>query len=150
MELQVAKPSVPVAHWIVAGLSAVWNAFGAYDYVMTRSGNIDYLDGATRGQGAAFLAWLDGTGIGVQVAWPLGVWASVAGAILLLVRSRHAVTAFAVSLVGAVISMGLEHLQGIPAAFDSGAMRAMEALVIAVIVAQWWYARRAIARGVLA
>ena len=36
--------------------------------------------------------------------WALGVWGSVLGSVLLLVRSRHAVTAFLLSLVGLAIS----------------------------------------------
>src|SRR3546814_17255148 len=39
-----------------------------------------------------------------NVGWELGVWGSVLGSLLLLARSRHAVTAFLLSLVGLAIS----------------------------------------------
>lgn len=143
------KPAVPTGFWIVAVLSTVWNAFGAYDYVMTRLRDLAYLDGASGGKGAAMLQWLDGLPLLVQICWPLGVWASLAGSVLLLLRSRHAVTVFLVSLVAAVISMGTERFLGIPAEFASTAMTVMNVVVVVVIVALWRYAVSAKARGLL-
>ncbi len=46
---------------------------------------------------AALPAWL-------IAFWALGVWGSLVGSLLLLARSRHAVTAFALSLLGLAVS----------------------------------------------
>ena len=64
------------------------------DYTMTRLRNLDYLSSA--GDPQVLLAWIDGFPLWAQAAWALGVWGSVAGSLLLLLRSRHAVLAFAV------------------------------------------------------
>lgn len=150
MNASTAKPAVPWHYWIIALVSLLWNAFGGYDYVMTRMHNMAYLDSATGGKGAALIAWLDSTGVLVQVGWPLGVWASVLGSVLLLLRSRHAAMAFLVSLAGAALSMGVERVNGIPPELDSGAIKVMNLVILAAIVVQWWYARRAADKGYLA
>jgi hypothetical protein len=90
----------PTHLWIVGVVSALWNAFGGYDYVMTQTKNMDYLKMFTPEQIDYFMgfpAWLD-------AAWALGVWGAVAGSVLLLARSRFAVHAFGVSLLGMVVS----------------------------------------------
>jgi hypothetical protein len=87
-------------YWAVAGLSLLWNAFGALDYVMTQTNNQAYLAAFTEAQRAyfqSFPAWM-------EAAWALGVWGAVAGSILLLARSRWAVIAFAGSLFGLFVS----------------------------------------------
>ncbi len=90
----------PVHLWIVGGLSLLWNAFGALDYTMTQTRNATWLSQITPEQRDYVLsspAWAD-------AAWALGVWGSLAGSVLLLMRRHYAVNAFAVSLVGLAIS----------------------------------------------
>jgi hypothetical protein len=77
------------------------------------------------------------------------VWGSVAGSILLLLRSRHAVTAFAVSLVGAVLSFIYQATLDLPPAMDTTMNKVMPLVILGAIVVQWWYARRMRAAGVL-
>jgi hypothetical protein len=91
---------LPLHFWIVSGLSLVWNAFGAVDYVLTQFHNEAYLQQFTPEQRAhfdSFPAWM-------EAAWALGVWGAIAGSLLLLLRNKHAVTAFAVSLAGLAVS----------------------------------------------
>ena len=40
---QAVSARAPVHVWIVGIVSLLWNAFGCYDYVMTRMRNTDYL-----------------------------------------------------------------------------------------------------------
>ena len=90
----------PLHLWIAGGLSLLWNAFGAFDYTMTQTQNAGYLAQFTAEQRAyfnSFPAWM-------EAAWAFGVWGALAGSILLLLRSRHAVSAFAVSLLGLLVS----------------------------------------------
>ena len=74
---------------------------------------------------------------------------SVAGSILLLLRSRHAVTAFVISLVGAVLSFIYQMTIDLPPAMDSTMNKVMPLVIVGAIVLQWWYARRMRAAGVL-
>lgn len=82
--------------WLIGVAALLWNAGGAFDYVMMKTSNAAYqaqLSPAQRAFYEDYPFW-------VNVAWALGVWGAVAGAILLLLRSRFAVHAFAVSLAG--------------------------------------------------
>jgi hypothetical protein len=86
----------PVHFWIVAVLSLLWNGYGGYDYLMTQTRNPAYLAMFTPDQRAYFTSlpmWMNSS-------WAIGVWASVLGSLLLLRRSRLALHAFLVSLVG--------------------------------------------------
>ena len=70
---------------------------------------------------ASFPVWM-------KAFWAIGVWGAIAGSLLLLLRSRHAVTAFGLSLAGLAINSfwqfalsGCEHQQGVwhwPADYD--------------------------------
>ena len=48
--------------------------------------------------------WLDEMPVWAIAVWALGVWGAVLGSLLLLVRSRFAVQAFAASLIGLAVS----------------------------------------------
>jgi len=140
------EPRVPVTYWIVAIASILWNAFGAYDYLMTRMRNFDYLKMA--GDPRTLLAWIDSFPLWAQILWPVGVWFSVIGSLLLLIRSRFAPTAFLVSLIGALGSFGYQFgASNIPAALDTTANKVIPLVIVALIVFFWWYAKRAVARG---
>ncbi len=141
------SPARPrLGYWLIALLGLAWNAFGALDYTMTRLRNADWLKGA--GDPQAILAWIDSFPIWAQIGWALGVWGSVAGSLLMLARSRHAASAFVVSLVGAIASFGYQfsHPPGAEAGFGG---KAIPLLILIVVVFFWQYCQRAIARGVL-
>ena len=99
----------PKAPWhllVVGAISLLWNAFGVYDFTMSKLSPDSYfhqmgLSGASVDYMKAFPAWL-------TAFWALGVWGSFAGSVLLLMRSRHAVTAFALSLLGLAVSQGYQ------------------------------------------
>jgi len=82
--------------WVVGGLSLLWNAFPAVDFTLTSMQNAAWLSQYTEEQKAFVLAapaWSN-------ICWALGGFGSLLGSILLLARSRHAVTAFLASAVG--------------------------------------------------
>jgi hypothetical protein len=133
--------------WVVGILSLLWNCFGAYDYVMTQTRNVAWLEMA--GFGPAEVAWLDAYPTWAVVGYAVGVWVSVAGSILLLMRSRHAAAAFLVSLLGALVSFGYQFTSEKPASLESGLPVIMPVVILVLIVAQWYYARRQTAAGVL-
>lgn len=129
----VVQSRTPVHLWVVGVLALLWNAFGAYDYMMTRMRNTDYFAGMMPGVDPnAVLAWIDAFPIYAQVGWGLGVWGGVLGSVLLLMRSRYAVWAFAVSIVGMALSLGYQILRAppMPGADALGAMADVMPLVI--------------------
>ena len=136
----------PAHLWIVGGVSTLWNAFGCYDYVMTTTRNAAYLAMFTPEQRAyfdAFPSW-------VVATWAFGVWGALAGSLLLLARSRHAVTAFAVSLAGLAISTFYSYvLSSPPPGMDTPAMIALNVAIWAAAIGLLAYAIAMRKRGVL-
>ena len=133
--------------WAVGLLSLLWNAGGAADYVMVQYDVAAYTDQLTdpqRGFFDALPAWY-------VAAWATGVWLSVVGSLLLLLRSRWAGTAFSVSLAGLLVASVYTFL-----VLDSSPMRdagplalAFTAAIYVVLVLLILYARAMRRRGVL-
>ncbi len=97
-----AKPRTPATFWPVAVLSLLWNLFGCYDYLMSKLSPASYFAASGLSpESAAFMAALPAW---LTAFWALGVWGSLAGSLLLLARSRMAVAAFALSLLGLAVS----------------------------------------------
>jgi hypothetical protein len=148
---QTIAARTPAHLWIVGILSTLWSSFGCIDYVMTRMRNTEYLASAMPGVDPnAVLAWIDGFPIWAQSGWALGVWMGLLGSILLLLRSRWAVWAFALSLIGAVLGLGYQIAMAPPLAGMEGGLNAvMPYVIIAVAIALVYYAWRQRAKGVL-
>jgi hypothetical protein len=147
-----AQARTPVHVWIVGLLSLLWNCFGAYDYLMTRTHNMEYLKTAMPGVDPKVgLAWVESMPMYAQFGWGLGVWFALLGSILLLIRSRWAAWSFGVSLVGALLSLGYQLLLAppMPGATESPAMKIMPLFIIAVAIGLFLYARAMEKRGVL-
>lgn len=148
-DVQAGK--APTHLWIAGILSLIWNSFGAYDYFMTRMRDTDYLAKMMPDVDPnATLAWVDSFPLYAQFGWGLGVWAGVAGSILLLMRSRWAVWAFALSLLGAVLSLGYQMIAAPPlAGADDPMFKVMPLVIIAVAAVLYYYAHRQKQAGVL-
>lgn len=150
METITTKP--PVHLWIVGILATLWNAFGCYDYFMTRTKGAAYIDAMMQtSQGDAIMAYINAFPAWASAAWPLGVWGGLAGSILLLLRHRWAVIAFAASLVGAIVGIGyqLANPSGI-AELSGGINAVMPYVIVAIALLLFFYARGMKAKGVLA
>ena len=140
----------PVHLWVVGVLATLWNAFGAYDYWMTRTENLDYLSqfGADPN---SILSWIDSFPMWAQFGWGLGVWMGLLGSVLLLARSRWAVHAFGLSLIGMALSFGYQFsgASPMPEGMDSGAMAYIPLLIIFIGLVLFAYARAMAKKAVL-
>ncbi|AKM10666.1 hypothetical protein [Croceicoccus naphthovorans] len=151
--MTTTRIKAPTTFWIVAVLSLLWNAFGAYDYLMTQLQNREYLGSMGQGFGLnadqmiAYYAAMPWWG---SVFWALGVWGSVAGSVLLLLRSRFAMHAFIVSLLGLVVTLILGFVEPIPGQTDMTLPIIFSIILLAVLLALISYSRRMIARRVIA
>ncbi len=147
---EAVERRTPVHLWIVGVLSLLWNSFGAVDYTMTRLRNTEYLSSIPGITAEELLAYIDSYPVWAQIGWGLGVWGAFAGSILLLLRSRFAVPAFALSLIGAIMSLGYQWL-GLPAppALSEGAMAYIPVFIIIVAAALLYYTWRQRRNGVL-
>ena len=148
---QVVSARTPVHLWIVGILSLLWSCFGCYDYTMTRMRNTDYISSAMPGVDPnVALAWVDSMPMYAQVGWGLGVWLGLLGSVLLLARSRYAVWAFGISLVGAIFSLGYQIALAPPLpGADSPMMKLIPYVVIALCAFLFWYAWTMEKKGVL-
>lgn len=93
--------------WAVGFVSLLWNAFGATDYTMSQLRNRAWLDPAAESMGitaAQMIAYIDSFPAWMHAFWALGVWGAVAGSVLLLLKRRHAVWAFGLSLLGLAVT----------------------------------------------
>ena len=137
----------PLHFWIVCGLAAAWNAFGAMDYLLVQSESPAYMAAMPAGQ-AAFMAayppW-------AEAAWAMAVWLSVAAALLLLLRFALAARAFAAALVFLVAAAIWAFVLADPPlpAVGGGRAVALWAAVSLLAVFQWLYARGMARAGVL-
>lgn len=138
----------PVHLWLVGIISLIWNAGGAFDYVMTRTNSAEYLVA----QPPARLMMLEQAPIWFSVTWPMGVWMSVIGSLLLLIKSRYASAAFGLSLLGligsSIYTYGIAEGGSMVAAAGTAAIVFSFAIPI-ILVALWLYARAMTKRGVL-
>lgn len=132
-------------YWGIAVVSLLWNAFGCVDYYMTQTRNAAYLANFP----AEIINFIDGMPIWVHAAWAVGVWGSLLGSILMLARSRWAVTAFALSLAGLAVSTAYQASIGMPASMTTPGMLAMQAVIWVVLIFLLWYARRSQVSGIL-
>ncbi len=134
--------------WAVGLVGVAWNSIGAFDYSMSHIVGDSYLRqvGMTEPQiayMAAMPAW-------ATAVWATGVWGAIAGSILLLLRSRLAVPAFALSLAGFVLSLVYTYLMSNGGAVMGGASTlAMNALIFSGCVFFLVYASAMAKRGVL-
>ena len=146
-----ADRRTPVHLWIVGILALLWNAIGCYDYWMTRMRDTDYFEKMMPGVDAnAILAYIDSFPIWAQAGWAFGVWGGLAGAILLLLRSRYSVWAFALSFIGAILGPGYQIANpGGPAAMHEGPGAIMPYLIIGIAAFLAWYSWAQEKKGVL-
>jgi len=99
--IEAEVKSTPWHLWLIGGVALLWNAMGAFDYVMTQTRNDAYMSNFTAEQLAFFYAiptWAVAT-------WAIAVWGGVLGSLLLLARRGHAVSVFLASLIALLVTM---------------------------------------------
>jgi hypothetical protein len=136
----------PVHLWIVGVLSLLWNCFGCLDYTMTNLKNAAWLAQMTPDQ----TAYMDSLPAWVTGMWAIGVWGGLAGALLLLMRNRYSVWAYALSLFGAVFGLGYQmFMTHMPESMKAGMMGMMPWVIILIAAFQLWYSWSEEKKGVL-
>lgn len=137
----------PTHLWVLGILALLWNCVGAYDYLMSNIGGLAYFESV--GLDAAAYDWFQAMPVWAVAAWAIGVWGSVLGALLLLIRSRYSAPVYLVSIAGALIAFAYQLGSSRPASLQGGMATVMPLVILILIVAQWYYARRMVQAGVL-
>jgi hypothetical protein len=126
-----APGALPWHFWAVAAVALLWNGYGAWDYTSYQLGMTPRIPA------------VETAPVWATSCWALGVWGSFVGAVLLAVRSRHAVTAFAVSFVAALVSFAWQFSVGlVPTPI-------LPIVILTAVALFWWYARSMRDGGVL-
>ena len=137
----------PMHLWIIGVVALLWNAMGAFDYVMTQTGNADYMAQFTPEQ----LAYFESFPTWVQGSWAIAVWFGVLGSVLLLMRMASAALVFGISFIAMVMTsihnfglseVKMHEITGPEALWFS-------AVIFVVALLLWLYARAMKQRGVL-
>ncbi|WP_109357231.1 hypothetical protein [Sphingorhabdus sp. EL138] len=139
------KPDTPWHLWVVGAIATLWNSGGALDYTMTQTRNESYMSGFTPEQLEyfySFPAWADGV-------WALGVWGAFIGSLLILLRSRHAIIAFGISLVGLIGSFLYQMTADMPPSLSTPGIWIFTAVIALSIIFLLWYTRAMAGKGVL-
>ena len=132
--------------WVTGVVALLWNAIGAFDYLMTQTRNPAYMSAFTAEQ----LAFFYGIPAWVVAAWAIAVWGGVLGALLLLLRRRLAAWVFLASLAGLVITTFRNYVlsNGLEIFGGAGSL-AFTAVIFVIALALLFYARAMSKRGVL-
>lgn len=134
--------------WLVGVVSLLWNGFGGYDFIMSTTQGETYWRAS--GMTQPMIDYYNAMPTWMYGPWIIGVWGAVIGSILLLLRNKLAVPAFALSLLGAAGSLiyGLMNpMPGLPPAMAVMAYMPWVILVIAALLL--WYALTMRKKGVL-
>jgi hypothetical protein len=134
---------VPAWFWVVAVLALLFEAFGCYAYLtdVTRTADqIAQLPIDEQSLRAATPWW-------IYAAYAVAVWVGLFGAILLLLRRRHAESLLLVSLIAVVVQFGGVLL--VPELRDGAPPDSFTLPIIIAVIAYglWHFARHSRRRG---
>lgn len=134
------------AYWFMAVLLLAWSTFAclAWGLTVTR-------EGAWLSQvSPEVVDWLDGLPTWSILSSALCTWSGLAGALLLLARSRRAVPAFAASLLGLMLTQTLQFgADDVPPGLASPRALAFDLAVWALALGLLWHAIQRQRGGVL-
>jgi hypothetical protein len=138
------RAGAPWHFWVLAVIGLLWAGVGGYDYTMSHLQGEAYLRQAHMSD--AQIAFMNAYPVWMHAVWAIGVWGSVVGAILLLLRMRWAFHAYALSTLGAVGAMLYSALApGGPG--TSGLV--FPAVIVVICLFFTWYSWMMTTRGVL-
>jgi len=142
-ELTASRAATPWHLWVVGVVTLLFNAMGIISYLSTKLGKLEEM-GMTPEQIAfmqAYPAW-------ASAFWALGVWGAFAGSVLVLLRSKWAVAAMAVGLVGLIgVTIAETAVMDVPAGLETPLP--LKAAIWVVTLFLLFYARAMAKEGVL-
>lgn len=132
----------PVHLWIVGVATLLFNAMGIVSYLTTKLGMLEQM-----GLSPEQIAFMNSYPAWISAFWALGVWGAFSGSVLLLARSKWAVTAMTIALIGLVgTTLGNYVILDVPAEMQAPAL---DVAIWAVTLFLLFYCRRMAQAGVL-
>ncbi|MEL6878411.1 MAG: hypothetical protein AAGL68_09985 [Pseudomonadota bacterium] len=139
---ELGATKTPWHLWAIGGLTLLWNAIGIVSYMTTRLGMLEQL-GMTPEQ----IAYFDSYPVWANTFWALGVWGAFVGSLLLLFRSRWAVTSLVISVIGLIGTSVYQHVLTVTPEDLRNPVIAILIWVTTLLLL--WYARSMHKQGVL-
>jgi hypothetical protein len=143
--MNLNNPKAPVHLWIVGVLALLWNAVGAFDYLATKMRLDSYMSQFTAEQ----LDYFYGFPAWMVAAWAVAVWGALLGSLGLLMRKAWAVWVFGVSLLGLAVSTVYNFVLSNGAAIMGDVAVIFTAVIWAIGLFLFFYAKAMAKRGVL-
>ena len=133
--------------WLVGVIAVLFNAIGAFDYVMSMTQGASYM--ASAGMTPAQIAHYQEMPIWMKADWPIGVWTAMLGSVLILLRNKLAYPVFALSLGAFLVSLIYTYVLTDGGKIMGGQMMITSAVIAALLLFFVWYSWRMTRRGVL-
>ena len=141
-EMTASRTATPWHLWVVGVVTLLFNAMGILSYVTTKLGML-----AEMGLTPSQIAFMESYPAWISAFWALGVWGAFAGSLLLLARSKWAVTAMVVATIGLVgTTVGNYVVLEVPADMQAPAL---DVAIWVVTLFLLFYARAMTKAGVL-
>ena len=133
--------------WLVGVIAVLFNAIGAFDFVMSMLQGSRYMESA--GMTPAQIAHYEAMPAWMMVVWAVGVWGALLASVLLLLRRKVAAPTFAVSLAAFLLSLFYSYVLTDGGEILGRAMAITSAVIATLLVFFMWYSWTMTNRGVL-
>jgi hypothetical protein len=143
--MNATTAKVPRHLWVVGILAVLWNAIGAFDYAATQFRLDFYMSQFTPEQ----LDYFYGFPAWAVASWAIAVWSSLIASVGLLLRRAWAVGLFGLALAAMLVTFVYNFVlsDGLSMVGTGGAI--FTALIWAIAIFLFLYARAMAKRGVL-
>lgn len=145
--IDVGRARTPWHLWAVGLLGLLWNAYGGFDYFMSKTQGEAYYRQV--GMTDAQIAHINAMPVWMTAVWAIGVWGALLGALLLLLRQGLAAPVFIASLVAYVVSLVYSYLIAPLPEMNTQSMMIMQGVILAGCLFFAWYALVQAKAGVL-
>ncbi|MGE4061757.1 MAG: hypothetical protein AB7E79_00155 [Rhodospirillaceae bacterium] len=146
-EATLTTAKTPWHLWLVGIVAVLFNAVGAFDYVMSKTQGEAYMAGA--GMTPEQIAFMMDYPVWMNVVWPIGVWGAFAASVLILLRKKLAVPVFLISTVAWFVSLLYTYILTNGGEIWGQSMHIVSVVITVLLLFFTWYAREMTKRGVL-
>lgn len=133
--------------WLVGVIAVLFNAIGAFDYVMAKTQGASYM--ASTGMTPEQIAFYQNLPMWMTAVWATGVWSAFLASILLLLRKQLAAPIFVLSLAAFSVNLLYMYVLTDGGALMGGSMAMVSAVIAILLLIFSWYAYAMKKRGVL-
>ena len=133
--------------WLVGVIAVLFNAIGAFDYVMSMAQGESYM--ASAGMTPAQIRHYREMPMWMIAVWTIGVWSAMVGSVLILLRKKLAFPVFAISLAAFLVSVIYTYVLTDGGEIMGGQMAIANVVITALLVLFMWYSWLMTNRSVL-